>query len=93
LRTILRKIPKKFVLVVIAIAVIFLPGFIKVEKLFYRNKALEEQLNSLKKENKEMAQELYRLQHDPVYLEKVAREELRMGKEGEIIYKVSPEKK
>lgn len=93
MRTILRKIPKKFVLVVIAIAVIFLPGFIKVEKLFYRNKALEEQLNSLKKENKEMAQELYRLQHDPVYLEKVAREELRMGKEGEIIYKVSPEKK
>lgn len=90
---IFRKIPGKLIFAVVAIMIIFLPGFVRVQKLLYRNRQLQEQIFSLKKENRELAQELYKLQHDPVYLEKVAREEMKLGRDGEIIYKVAPEKK
>jgi cell division protein FtsL len=90
---IFKKLPKGFLFIVVLIAILFLPGFVKIQKLLYRNRELQAQIKNLKKENQQLAQEIYKLQHDPVYLEKVAREELRLGKDGEIIYKVVPEKK
>jgi cell division protein FtsB len=45
-------------------------------------------LARLRKENKALETELQLLIHDPVYLEKVAREKFNKAKQGEIVYKV-----
>ncbi|MCM8793141.1 MAG: septum formation initiator family protein [Candidatus Omnitrophica bacterium] len=90
---IFRKIPFKFFIIGVILVIIYLPGFVKIERLSSHKKELESKIKRLREENEKMVQEIDRLHHDPAYIEKVAREELKMGKEGEIIYKVVPGKK
>ncbi|MCX5656914.1 MAG: septum formation initiator family protein [Candidatus Omnitrophica bacterium] len=88
-----KKVPQKFILGTILVLILFIPGFIKIGRLILKSHRLEKEIGRLKKENTSLSQEVYRLQNDPVYLEKVAREEMRLGKEGEIIYKTPPSSK
>ena len=51
---------------------------------------LRKQIEELKKSNVELEREITKIKTDPVYMEKVAREELGVIKKGEIIYKILP---
>lgn len=55
-----------------------------------RNKAFEQQIRDLKAKQIELISENKRLKEDPVYLEKVAREKMGLGKEGEMVIKIIP---
>jgi cell division protein FtsB len=72
---------------VLAVIAIFLPGFSKLQELKEENRNLERRLEILKKANKELKEEKERLENDPTYVEKIAREKLGMARQGEIILK------
>ena len=67
---------------------IFLPGYSKFQELAERNKALEGKIKKLEVSNKKLREELKKLDEDPTYLEKIAREKLRVTKKGEVVYKI-----
>lgn len=48
---------------------------------------MEEKNFLLQKENELLRERIYRLRHDDLYLEKIAREELNLVRPGEIIYR------
>ncbi len=75
------------------VIVIFLPGYSKYQELAQRNKALEERLRELRMANERFKKELVSLQQDHTYIEKVAREKLKVTKKGEIVYKIVEEDK
>ena len=56
-----------------------------------KNEDFAKTIERLKVENEELKEEKRRLEEDPVYLEKVAREKLGIVKEGEVVYKIIPE--
>lgn len=72
------------------ILVIFLPSYTRLQDLKQKNAGYEKQIEELKKQNIELTEEKKRLQ-DPVYLEKVAREKMGLIREGEVIYRLTPE--
>ena len=81
---------KRVIYIAIALFVIiaiFLPGFSRLQELKEENRNLERRLEILKKANKELKEEKERLENDPTYVEKIAREKLGMARKGEIILK------
>ena len=73
--------------------VLFFPGYAKMQELRQKNRELEATIKKLEKENLAINQEKERLENDPDYLEKVAREKLGIVRKGEDIYRVVPEEK
>lgn len=71
----------------------FLPSYTKLQDLKQRNQDFVERTAKLQQEVEDLNKRLYRLEHDPAYMEKVGREKMGVVKKGEIIYKISPEKK
>ena len=71
----------------VIIIAVFLPGFSKLQELKEKNRDLEERIEILTKANKELRKEKEKLENDPTYIEKIAREKLGMAKKGEIILK------
>ena len=49
------------------------------------------QIKTLSEENKRLSEEKRRLEQDPVYLEKVGREKMGLVRDGETVYKMTPE--
>lgn len=81
---------KKLIYVVVGLAVliaIYLPGFSKLQELRQEKRNLERRIEILKRANAELKKEKERLESDPSYVEKVAREKLGMAREDEIILK------
>lgn len=72
--------------------IIFLPGYTKLQDLRIRNKELSENIDKLKKENLLLQNEIMRLQNDPLYQEKVARDKMGVVRKGEVPIKIIPEK-
>lgn len=75
------------------ILVIFWPGYNKLQKLRANNAALIKRIEELKQSSAELEQEIVRFKTDPIYMEKVIRDELGVVREGEIIYKILPPSK
>jgi len=69
------------------IALIFLPGFLKLRELKRQNRNLERRIEILAKTNEELKKEKEKLENDPAYIEKIAREKLGMTRRDEIILK------
>ncbi len=67
---------------------VFLPKMSHVCALRERSENLGNELEGLKKKNDALREELYLLEKDPFYLEKVARDKFNKVKQGEIVYKV-----
>ena len=83
-----KKVGKFKFWVIIAIAVIvFLPPFAKYQELRYKNKKLEERIESLKLENEQLTEEKRLLETDINYVEKKAREKIGVVRKGEILMK------
>ncbi len=68
----------------------FLPSFTQMQDLKEKNRKYLEEIKHLKQKNNELLVEKYRLDNDPAYVEKVAREKMGLIKEGEMIYRMSP---
>lgn len=73
--------------------VLFLPGYTKVQELRDRNKDLEAKIKKLSVENALLQQELRKLENDPVFQEKIAREKMGIVRKGEVPVKIVPENK
>jgi len=80
-----------YILGVTAIAICFLPGYIKLIKLKARNSELQVKVEELKYKNAQYLNQIHKLQTDPLYVEKVAREKMGVVRKGEVLYKVVPE--
>jgi cell division protein FtsB len=79
--------------VAVFLLVIFLPGYTKLQELRDKNRELEVRIKKMKIENTLLQQELKRLEDDPVYQEKIAREKLGVVRKGEIPIKIISEEK
>ena len=71
---------------------IFLPGYTKLQELRDRNKELEVKIKHLSIDNALLQQELSRIESDPFYQEKIAREKLGVVRKGEVPVKIFIEK-
>ena len=88
-----KKIIIYFLVGAVLAAAIFLPGFSKLQHMRARERRVKEENERLKKLNIALKEEIKRLQEDPVYIEGVARDKMGVVREGEIVYKVLPEKR
>ena len=75
------------------VLVLFIPGFAKLQGLREKNVDLEDKIKRLNVENALLQQELRRIENDPVYQERIAREKMGVVRKGEIPIKIIPEKK
>lgn len=69
---------------------IYLPGFSRLAHFKERSRELEKRIEETRESNRRLEEEKSQLQNDLVYIEKVAREKLGLGREGEIIYRMTP---
>ncbi|MDD4980630.1 MAG: septum formation initiator family protein [Candidatus Omnitrophica bacterium] len=72
--------------------VIFLPGYTKLQELRDKNRDLEMKIKRLNVENALLQQELKRIESDPIYQEKIARDKMGVVRKGEIPIKIVPRK-
>jgi cell division protein FtsB len=77
-----------FILFGVIFTILLIPRVMKIRSLETRSESLEAELKALRKNNQELETELRLLRDDPVYLEKVARQQFNKAKQGEIVYKV-----
>ncbi|OIO81034.1 MAG: hypothetical protein COW11_00320 [Candidatus Omnitrophica bacterium CG12_big_fil_rev_8_21_14_0_65_43_15] len=78
---------KKTTFYILLIAVIFIPGTLKYCRLSAQRAQNEAKLNALTEENARLIEENRKLKEDPVYIEKMARENLGLAKKGEVVVK------
>ncbi|HDG97291.1 MAG: hypothetical protein DRG71_00540 [Deltaproteobacteria bacterium] len=64
-------------------------GILRVYEMDLERQKYMDRIRALKKENKELLDEIRRLKRDPNYVEKVARQELGLIKDNEVIYRFS----
>ena len=77
-------------LLTLVILALYLPSYTKMQDLKYRNEQYKKQIVELKKEEAALLEERKRLENDPEYLEKVARERMGLIRKGEKVYQVVP---
>ena len=68
--------------------VIFFPLFSRIQKLQQRDQVLSQKLERISLENKRLSEENQLLKTDPVYIEEVAREQLKVARDNEIVFRV-----
>lgn len=68
-------------------------GFLHLFRMERNRQAYIERIRKIEKENQALIEEIRRLNSDTAYLESVARKELGLVKEDEILYKFSREQK
>ena len=79
--------------IAVFLLVLFLPGYTKLQELRDKNRGLEASIKKLNIENVLLQQELDRIENDPVYQEKIAREKMGVVRKGEIPIKIVPAEK
>jgi len=87
---------KKFVWIagaVLFLLILFLPGYTRLQQLKEKNRDLEARIKKTSVENTLLQEELKRIENDPLYQEKIAREKMGIVKKGEIPIKIIPRKK
>ena len=73
--------------------IIFLPGYTKLQELRDKNRDLENKIKRLAIENALLQEEIVRIENDPVYQEKIARDKMGVVRKGEIPIKIVPQEK
>jgi len=77
----------------IFLLMVFLPGYTKLQELRDRNRDLAMKIKRLQVENLLLQQELKRIENDPLYQEKIAREKLGVVRKGEVPVRIVPAEK
>lgn len=88
-----KKIPVKRIILIVVLAVIFLPPFVKYQQISWKSRELDNQIRTLREEIKKLEAEKLRLRTDITYVERRAREKIGVVKKGEIILKETSSKK
>jgi cell division protein FtsB len=70
---------------------IFLPSYTQYQDKRQKVDEYDRQIIRLQRQNAKLAKEKKLLESDPAYLEKVAREKMGLVREGETIYRLTPE--
>jgi cell division protein FtsB len=73
-----------------AIFLFFLPSYLQMQELHEKNSSYEHQIHDLTQENEALLEEKRRLEEDPAYFERFAREKFGIIKDGEVVYKIVP---
>jgi cell division protein FtsB len=81
-----KRVIPRLLLIVFILAVIFLPGYSRLQVLREENEQYKKRIALLDEHNRKLEEELVRLEEDPAYLEKKAREKLGIVRKGEVIY-------
>ncbi|MFH1359800.1 MAG: septum formation initiator family protein [Candidatus Omnitrophota bacterium] len=76
--------------IAVILLIVFIPSYSRMQDLRQKNSDYEAQIEKLKGDVVKLSEEKERLENDPVYLEKVGREKMGIGREGEVIYKMVP---
>ncbi len=88
-----KKIKSAFILLgTILVTYIFVGGdygFYRIWRQKAQIASLKEDIDDLKEDNERLEREIELLQNDMTYIEKIAREEYGMHKEGETVYRIS----
>jgi len=79
--------------IAIFLLILFLPGYTKMQELNDKNREFESKIKQLNIENVLLEQEIKRIENDPVYQEKIARERMGVVRKGEVPVKIVPETK
>jgi len=79
--------------IAVLLLVLFFPGYIKLQQLREKNSELQSKLKKASIDNALLTEELYRVQNDPVYQERIAREKMGVVRKGEIPIKIVTEGK
>ena len=79
------------ILVMLALAVFGEKGVLRAYKLSQERHSLETEIQSLQEKNEALREEINLLRNDLEYLEDVARRDLGMVKDDELIYQFMPE--
>ena len=79
--------------IAVFLLIIFLPGYTKLQEARDKNRDLEIKTKRLTVENTLLQQELQKIENDPVYQEKIAREKMGVVRKGEIPIKIVPAEK
>lgn len=74
------------------LGIVFLPGHSELQKLREENEQHKKRIELLEEHNEKLKRELAKMQEDPDYVEKKARDKLGIVKKGEIIYRKREEK-
>jgi cell division protein FtsB len=69
---------------------LLIPNYSTLTRYREDREALDIRIKELEKENKNLKTEVEKLKTDPLYIEKIARKELGMTRQGEIIYRITP---
>jgi len=77
-----------FIIVIVILFILFLPGYTKLQDLIIKNKELEARILELRKSVADLTVEKEKLETDLTYIEKIAREKLGLIKEGEKIIEI-----
>ena len=77
----------------VLILVLFLPGYMKLQESRVKNRQLEAKFRKMAVENYLLQEELRRVENDPVYQEKMARDKMGVVRKGEIPIKIFSDKK
>jgi len=67
-------------------------GVLRLVKAYQQKQQLQQQVEQLQQENQQLKAEIEALQHDPQTIERLARQELGMVREDEIVYQFPAEK-
>ena len=70
------------------LAAAFLPGYTKYQELKEKNRQLVDDVSELRQQNADLTRQAEKLENDPFYVERTARNKMGLGKNGEIRYKV-----
>lgn len=79
------------IFILLVLLAIFVPGYSKLQKLKSAEEDLTQRQEELKIENTKLSKQERGLKEDPFYIEKIARENMKATKKGEVIYKVIDE--
>ena len=69
---------------------LFVPTYITLARYREERAALDMRNKALEEENENLKMDISKLKNDPLYIEQIARKELGMIRQGEIIYRISP---
>ena len=70
------------------ITVFFLPLISKRREITAKNNKVQQRLRSQQEKNKKLLEEKDKMENDPFYVEQIARQELGVIREKEVLYKV-----
>jgi len=81
------------VLLILGVALFGEKGVVRLVKLMRERENLATEVQKLKEENQQLKKEIEALRTDQRYLEQLARKELGMVREDELVYQFRPEQK